>query len=52
MSKYPEVLQQLARAAVDQGLSALEQVYAVADGGNGLREALNVQFTNLTFILT
>ncbi len=35
MSKYPEVVQQLASAAVDQGLSALEQVYAVADGGNG-----------------
>ena len=51
MSKYPEVVQQLASAAVDQGLSARSQVYAVADGGNGLREALNVQFTNLTFIL-
>jgi len=51
MSKYPEVVQQLVSAAVDQGMSARSQVYAVADGGNGLREALEAQFPNLTFIL-
>ncbi len=51
MSKYPEVVGQLVSAAVDQGMSARTQVYAVADGGNGLREALEAQFPNLTFIL-
>lgn len=51
MSKYPEVVQQLVSAAVDQGMSERSQVYAVADGGNGLREALEARFPNLTFIL-
>lgn len=51
MSKYPEVVGQLVSAAYDQGMSKQTQVYAVADGGNGLREALQVQFPNLTFIL-
>jgi hypothetical protein len=51
MSKYPDVVQQLVSAAVDQGMSARSQVYAVADGGNGLREALEAKFPNLTFIL-
>jgi hypothetical protein len=32
-------------------MSKQTQVYAVADGGNGLREALEAQFPNLTFIL-
>ena len=51
MSKYPEVVQQLVSASIDQGMSERTQVYAVADGGNGLREALEAQFPNLTFIL-
>ncbi len=51
MSKYPDVVHQLVSAAVDQGMSARTQVYAVADGGNGLREALEARFPNLTFIL-
>lgn len=51
MSKYPEVVGQLVSAAYDQGMSKQTQVYAVADGGNGLREALQAQFPNLTFIL-
>ncbi len=51
MSKYPEVVGQLVSAAYDQGMSKQTQVYAVADGGNGLREALEAQFPNLTFIL-
>jgi hypothetical protein len=51
MSKYPEVVGQLVSAAHDQGMSKQTQVYAVADGGNGLREALQAQFPNLTFIL-
>lgn len=51
MSKYPDVVQQLVSAAIDQGMSEHSQVYAVADGGNGLREALEASFANLTFIL-
>jgi hypothetical protein len=51
MSKYPEVVQQLVSAAVEQGMSARTQVIAVADGSTGLREALEAQFPNLTFIL-
>ncbi len=51
MSKYPEVVEQLVSAAIDQGLSERTQVVAVADGGAGLREALEAQFPNLTFIL-
>lgn len=51
MSKYPEVVGYLVRAAVVQGMSRQTQVYAVADGGNGLREALAQQFPRLTFIL-
>lgn len=51
MSKYPEVVGQLISAAYDQGMSKQTQVYAVADGGNGLREALQAQFLNLKFIL-
>jgi hypothetical protein len=51
MSKYPEVVGQMVSAAYDQGMSKQTQVYAVADGGNGLREALQAQFPNLTFIL-
>jgi hypothetical protein len=51
MSKYPEVVQQLVSAAFDQGMSKQTHILAVADGGNGLREALEAQFPILTFIL-
>ena len=51
ISKYPEVVGQLVSAAIDQGMSQRTQVVAVADGGAGLREALEAQFPNLTFIL-
>lgn len=51
MSKYSEVVQQLVSAAVDQGMSEQTQVIAVADGAIGLREVLEAQFPNLTFIL-
>jgi hypothetical protein len=51
MSKYPEVVGHLVSAAVVQGMSERTKVYAVADGGNGLREALSAQFLRLTFIL-
>ena len=45
------LLPQLVSAGFNQGMSKQTQVYAVADGGNGLREALQMQFPNLTFIL-
>ena len=51
MSKYPEIVGQLVSAGFNQGMTKQTQVYAVADGGNGLREALQAQFPNLTFIL-
>jgi hypothetical protein len=51
MSKYPEVVGQLVSAVFDQGMSKQTQVYAVADGGHGLRKALQAKFPNLTFIL-
>lgn len=51
MSKYPQVVGQLVNAAVAQGMSARTQVIAVADGAIGLREVLEAQFPNLTFIL-
>lgn len=51
MSKYPEVVNQLVSAAIDQGMSVLSNVYAVGDGGNGLRSELQKQFSNLQFIL-
>lgn len=51
MSKYPEIVQRLVSAACDQGMKASSPVIALADGGNGLREALCSQFPNLKFIL-
>ena len=51
MDKYPNIIQQLIGAAYDQGLSKKSQVFAVADGGNGLFEGLKVAFPGLQFIL-
>jgi hypothetical protein len=51
MAQYPEVVQQLKSAAVDQGLSTYTLVYGLADGGNGLREALEEEFSHFQFIL-
>ncbi len=51
MDKYPAVVQQLVSAAINQGMGKETEVTAVADGGNGLREALEVGFPNLKFIL-
>jgi hypothetical protein len=51
MSRYPEIVGYLVSAAVVQGMSMQTQVYAVADGGSGLREALQQQFPRMTFIL-
>jgi hypothetical protein len=51
MAPYPVVTEQLFRAAVTQGLSSRTQVIAPADGGNGLREALEERFPGMRFIL-
>ena len=51
MEQYPEVVQQLHSAAVDQGLSTYTLVYGLADGGNGLKEALEAKFAHFQFIL-
>jgi hypothetical protein len=51
MDKYPAVVGHLVSAAIVQGMSMRTQVIAVADGGNGLREALQQQFPRMTFIL-
>ena len=51
MDKYPAVVEQLVSAAIDQGMGEKTEVTAPADGGNGLREALEVGFPNLKFIL-
>ena len=51
MDKYPAVVEQLVSAAIDQGMGEETEVTAVADGGNGLRSALEVGFPNLKFIL-
>lgn len=50
MDKYPGVVEQL-KTAINQGLGTDTEVTAVADGGNGLREALEVGFPKLKFIL-
>jgi hypothetical protein len=49
--KYPELAQQLKSAAYLQGMSAFSQVFAVADGASGLKEALETEFPNLQFLL-
>ena len=51
MDKYPAVVQQLVGAAINQGMGKETEVTAVADGGNGLREALERGFPKLKFIL-
>ncbi|HLG91450.1 MAG TPA: hypothetical protein VKY15_00530 [Acidimicrobiales bacterium] len=50
MGTYPEVVEQLFQAAVGKGLSSQTLTVAVGDGGNGLREELEVQFPHLQFI--
>lgn len=51
MDSLDAVAGDLFGAAVDRGLSDATRVFAVADGGNGLREALDAQFSGLTFLL-
>ncbi|MEL4897720.1 hypothetical protein [Crocosphaera sp. Alani8] len=49
--KYPELAKNLKAAAYLQGFSEESQIFAVADGGPGLKEALEVEFPTLQFIL-
>jgi hypothetical protein len=51
MEKYPEVMAQLFSVATMLGMSQKTDVVAVADGGQGLREGLESQFSNMQFIL-
>jgi len=51
MEKYPEVVSQLFCVATMLGMSEETDVVAVADGGQGLREELDNQFSNMQFIL-
>jgi hypothetical protein len=51
VAPYDVVTEALFSAAVDRGLSERTQVIGVADGGNGLREALDAKFANMRFIL-
>ena len=51
MASYPEVVRDMFSAATEQGMSRRTQVYGVGDGGNGLREELQVQFPRLTYVL-
>nr|MBA3714272.1 hypothetical protein [Pyrinomonadaceae bacterium] len=51
LGSYAQVGQELFRAAIIEGLSPVTTVIGVADGGQGLREELQVHFPNLQFIL-
>ena len=51
MGKYSEIIQQLIGAAYDRGLFPRTQIFALADGAIGLKEALEKAFPKLQFIL-
>jgi len=51
LSSYPEICGDLFSAAISEGLSPRTLVVAVADGGQGLMEELQVHFPKLQFIL-
>ena len=50
MGKYSEVMEQLFGAAKDRGLVPNSQIFALADGAKGLKEALENSFPGLQFI--
>ena len=50
MGNYSEVVQQLIGAAYEQGLFSDSQIFALADGAIGLKEALEDGFPQLQFI--
>jgi hypothetical protein len=51
MDKYSEVIRQLIGAAKNRGLFSESQIFALADGAIGLKEALEDAFPGLQFIL-
>ncbi len=51
MGKYSEVIEQLVGAAYDRGLGSDSQIFALADGAKGLKEALENTFPRIQFIL-
>ncbi len=51
MGNYSEIIQQLVGAAYDRGLFSESQIFALADGAIGLKEALENAFPKLQFIL-
>lgn len=51
LTSYPEICGDLCSAAIMEGLSPRTLVIAVADGGQGLMEELQVHFPKLQFIL-
>jgi len=51
LGSYAEIGRDLFRAAIIEGLSPATKVIGVADGGQGLREELALQFPRLQFIL-
>lgn len=51
LAGYPEVVGQIFEAACLRGLSSTTQVIACTDGGNGIREEIEAQFTNLQYVL-
>jgi hypothetical protein len=51
LAKYPEVVRQMRGAAGIRGLSSKTEVVACTDGGNGIREEIETQFSNVRYIL-
>ncbi len=51
MDSYSEVAKQLFSASILAGMSPQTEIVGVADGGPGLKEALEKQFENIQFIL-
>ena len=51
MASYPSICHQLFAAGCERGLTTKTQVIGLADGGQGLREELEVHFPQMQFIL-
>lgn len=51
LDKYEGVVHELFGAACERGLSSRTKVFAPGDGGIGLREAMDVAFVDLRFVL-
>ena len=51
MDEYPELCTELFKAACARGLTPETQVVAPGDGGNGLKEEMEVHFLQFQYIL-